>query len=130
MGKILEHGRLLVGGPVLGTEYMSHFHLDLRHWEFAPGFDDTFVCKPRRETDVILLVNENGILHSNDAFGYEKVSIRNPEEHWEYGVFLTDGNTERLSCNEYDVHIEKVQDRTLGRSVTAVVAVRKGKTSS
>lgn len=119
-----EDGRLLVGGPIFGAEHLSHFYLDLRYWEFASE-DDMLVCNPRKQTDVVLLVNENGVLRSNEAFGYEKVSIGMPEEHWEYGIFLTDGNTDRLDCADYDVHTEKVQDHTRGRTVTAVVAVKK-----
>ena len=121
-----DEGRLLVGGPIFGSDNLSHFYLDLRYWEFASD-GDTFVCNPRKQTDVVLLVNENSILRSNDALGYEKVSVRMPKEHLEYGVFLTDGNTERLSCEDYEVRTEKVQDHTRGRSVTAIVAVEKGK---
>lgn len=117
-----DQGRLLGGGPVFGTSDLSSFQLDLRYWEVVPGSDDILECTPRKEKDVLLVVKDGAQVISHEAFGYEQF-VKDKQDA--YAVFLTSGNTELVSSTEYDVHFQDVQDYTRGRTVTAMIAVRK-----
>lgn len=117
-----DRGRLLVGGPVFGAEHMSRFQLDLRYWEVKPVAANEFDCVPREKKPVFLIDKDGDQVISWEALGYEKI-IR--EQQDAYCVFLTDGNNELLSCADYDIRVQTVQDYTQGRSVTAIIATKK-----
>lgn len=117
-----DQGRLLGGGAVFTSPGLNYFQLDLRYWEIVPGSNDTFKCYPRTEKDVLLVTKEGERVTSDEAFGYEKFV---QEKQDAYAVFLKSGNTNILSSSEYDVRFQPVRDRTRGRNVTAIIAVRK-----
>ena len=101
---------------------MSRIQLDLRYWEITPSGDNTLDCKHREEKHVLLVTKEGDRVCSYEGFGYEKF-VKGKQDA--YGVFLNDGNTELLSSEDYDIHFQTVHDRTRGRDVTAILAIRK-----
>lgn len=117
-----NRGRLLGGGPVFGSSDLSSFQLDLRYWEVVPGEDINFECNPRKEKDVLLVIKDGERVTSDEAFGYEKF-VKDKQDA--YAVFLKNGNTNILSSSEYTVSFQPIRDRTRGRNVTAIIAVRK-----
>lgn len=117
-----NRGRLLGGGPVFGLSDLSSFQLDLRYWEVVPGEDINFECNPRKEKDVLLVIKDGERVTSDEAFGYEKF-VKDKQDA--YAVFLKNGNTNILSSSEYTVSFQPIRDRTRGRNVTAIIAVRK-----
>lgn len=121
-GVTWNQGRLLWGGPVFGTSNFGSFQLDLRYWEVVPGKDINFEGNPRRDKNVLLVIKDGERVVSHEAFGYEKF-VKDKQDT--YAVFKKNGNTDLVSCSEYDVYIQAVQDRTQNRNVTAIIAVRK-----
>nr|FAA01725.1 MAG TPA: hypothetical protein [Siphovirus LN-2020-1]FAA01788.1 MAG TPA: hypothetical protein [Siphovirus LN-2020-1] len=71
---------------------------------------------------MLLVVKDGEQVVSHEAFGYEKF-VKDKQDT--YAVFKKNGNPDLVSCSEYNVCIQAVQDRTQNRNVTAIIAVRK-----
>ena len=120
-----ENGRLLAGGPILGTQGFCEFKLDMRYWKVTEENTDGWnhaLCKPREKKAVQLVIKDGDRAISWEAFGYVKFK---KEEQDAYGVFLNDGNTELVSTTDHEVYIQTVQDHSQGRAVEAIIAVKK-----
>ena len=120
-----KNGRLLAGGPILGTQGFCEFELDMRYWEVTEENTDGWnhaLCRAREKKAVQLVIKDGDRVISWEAFGYAKFK---KEEQDTYGVFLNDGNTELVSTTDHEVYIQTVQDYSQGRAVEAIIAIKK-----